>query len=213
MILLNRNNYSTNFLLYKEVFINSVDLKGVISKMYHKNPQKFKKNIIATTDASDVSRETLYYGLDPTTGANERFISTDNSYTTFSFRFRNIKLNITSYTLVSENTGVAQLKSWNFSCSINGLKWNILHSAVNNSDMKGKSLNKTYHVTSLGLYSQCKIEQTGPSWDYFYPHYMIFQQIDLDTNFILMSKLCTNCNKRRNGVCVLYLVSFLYSIT
>lgn len=213
MFLLRRNKNNISSILQKGIFINSVDLKGVISKIYHKDPKNFHKNVIASTDASDVDIKNLYNALDPTTKADERFISTESRNTTFSFKLKNMKINIKSYTLVSEDTGIgnAQLRNWNFSCSTNDKKWDILHSAVNNGDLNGKSITKTYPIKSLDYYSRCKMTQTGPSWDLSNPNYFIFQQIDLNGDFIFIDKLCTSCYKQRNLTFKFSFIALLFS--
>ena len=112
-------------------------------------------------------------------------------------------------TILSENTipGSAHAKNWNFSCSLNGRKWDTLHSMKDSGDLNGASIKKQYPVKSLSYYSRCKIEQTGAGWNSGATYMFAFQQIDVNANFILVNRLCTN-NRKHKNIGKMYFVIF-----
>ena len=176
--------FKTTFaeLLHKEVHVESVDLKGIISRIYHRDPSNFKSNVVAT--ASYSNQNYPYNALDPKTAENERWVSNTNSgREKFIVEIKGMKFRIKSYKIVSENSasGESHLKSRNFSCSADGKKWDILQYKKDCSDLNGPSILKEYRVISNNLYSFFKIEATGYSWNPYSPHNVkiTIQQIDI----------------------------------
>ena len=182
-------------LMQKSVRLESVDLNGLISKIYYKDPLKFRSNVIATASNYQNSYSP-YYALDPTTGVNQRWISEmREGKEKYIVQLKRIKYKLKSYKILSENSAAGQshLKSWTFSCSLDGKNWDVLHSMSNSQDLNGPSRQKEYPVSSNKFYSFFKIEATGDSWETHdqYNKMISMQQIDIITT-IVVRDLITN---------------------
>ena len=170
-------------LIQKAVQFESADLQGLISRIYYKNPLKFESIVIAT---ASIYQEPFgpYYALDPTTSNEKRWISEmRDGNEKFIVQLKGIKFKLKSYKILSENMnpGQSHLRSWTFSCSLDGKKWDVLHSKSNSGDLNGRSILKEYSVSSNKFYSFFKIEATGDSWCTNYPYnkMITIQQIDI----------------------------------
>ena len=182
-------------IMQKRVCFESVDLKGLISKIYYENPKQFKSNVIVTA-TNYRNLYDPYNALIPETGANERWISETVAWQKYIVRLKGIKFKPKSYKILSENSAVGQshLKSWNFSCSLDGKNWDILQYMVNSNDLNGKSILKEYEVSSDKYYSFFKIEATGDSWFSYesnspYHKMITIQQIDIIAKDVIRYRL------------------------
>ena len=178
--------------MQKSVQLESANLNGLISKIYYENPLKFRSNVIAT--ASLYKSFSPYYALDPTSGVDQRWISEmREGKEKYIVQLKRIKYKLKSYRILSENydAGQSHLRSWTFSCSLNGKNWDVLHSNNNSQDLNGRCIQKEYPVSSDKFYSFFKIEATGDSWCTSIPYnkMITIQQIDIITTMVVRDRI------------------------
>ena len=170
-------------LIHEEIRVETANLEGLVSKIYYKDPANFRSNVLVTASNYQNSYDP-YNALDPTTSKDQRWVSkNDVGNEKFIVQLKGIKFKINSYMILSENSNPnnAHMKSWNFSCSIDGKKWDVLHHEKDCPDLNGPSILKEYKVSSHSFYSYFKIEAINYSWqpEEKYKRMITIQQIDL----------------------------------
>jgi hypothetical protein len=150
-----------------EVFAPRADapLDGIISYLTRKyGGNVHDEGVVETTASSDGGSDFgAKRAVEPVSGGCQ-FLSDNVKNSWLCFDFKDMRVLLTDYSVLSSSVGVSHPKQWCLEVSTDGTRWTEVDQR-NNNDLKGGGLTATYKVSQQVKCRYIRMRSTGQSHD------------------------------------------------
>lgn len=165
---LNKNRYNSKIIVRN--YNDRNEFNGLFKYLTEKTGGNIHDNHTITVSSNSIQQNDLLgthhpkFLLEPE-NKNQDYLAQNGKFDAWvCFDFKNMKIQVTSYSIRSSQKQIGHIKNWVIEVSNDGTNWSVIDERNNCPDLNGPNKTKNYSVQPNQFSRYCRFRHTGEIW-------------------------------------------------